>query len=280
MRHLLMFCAIVGIAALCPSFANSQTGAMGLFEKAELSFNFPGTWKATDNSIESFHHITVATTDDAVEISIISQPANAANCDFRPAVEKITKDLIKSTADRIHASRQTSQVKTLIGSKAVKGLQLRGRTNNAPVTVEIYSLRMGFRFVSLTYIRPASDSKGQPAWQLIRSTLKVDPVVITGGRVVQPKEAANPDVMNGQALHLENPVYPAGARQARAAGTILVRVTIGEKGNVIAARAVEGHPLLRASAVAAARKSKFSPTRLCGEPVRVLGIITYNFAEQ
>jgi TonB family protein len=280
MKHLLMYCAIVGIAALCASVASSQGGAMGHFEKAELSFNFPGTWKATDNSIGSFHHITVATTDDAVQISVISQPATEANCDFRPAAKKIAQDLVKSMADRIHPSRRTSPVKTVIGSKAVEGLRLRGRTNNEPVIVEIYSLRMGLRFVSLTYLRPASDRRGQPTWQLIRSTLRVDPVVILGSKVVQPKEAANPDVLNGRALHLENPVYPALGRQVRAAGTVLVQVTIGENGNVISARAVEGHPLLRASAVAAGRKSKFRPTRLCGEPVRVAGVIRYNFVSQ
>lgn len=280
MKHFLLFCAIVGVAVLLPSFANSQTGAMGHFEKAELSFNFPGTLKVADNSTESSYHITVATTDDAVQISLISRRAIEPNCDFRGVAEKITQELVKSTANSIHASPKTSRVRTLIGGKEVKGLQLRGRNSEAPVTVEIYSLRMGLRFVSLTYLRPDSDDRGQPAWQLIRSTLKVDPVVISGSKVVQPKEVANPEVLNGQALHLERPVYPAMAKQARAAGTIVVQVTIGENGNVIRAAAVEGHPLLRRSAVAAARKSKFSPTRLCREPVRVAGIITYDFVVQ
>jgi len=54
-------------------------------------------------------------------------------------------------------------------------------------------------------------------------------------------------------------------------------VTVDEKGNVVAASAVSGHPLLRASAVQAARQSKFSPTLLSGKPVKVKGIIVYNF---
>jgi periplasmic protein TonB len=37
------------------------------------------------------------------------------------------------------------------------------------------------------------------------------------------------------------------------------------------------HPLLRAAAVAAARGARFSPTKLSGQPVKVSGVITYNF---
>ena len=60
----------------------------------------------------------------------------------------------------------------------------------------------------------------------------------------------------------------------------MVQVTIDEYGNVIAARAVSGHPLLQAAAVAAARQAKFAPTFLLGEAVKVTGVITYNFAAQ
>jgi hypothetical protein len=43
---------------------------------------------------------------------------------------------------------------------------------------------------------------------------------------------------------------------------------------------VDGHPLLRAAAVKAARESKFTPTTLEGKPVMVNGIIIYNFVAQ
>jgi Gram-negative bacterial TonB protein C-terminal len=59
--------------------------------------------------------------------------------------------------------------------------------------------------------------------------------------------------------------------------TVLVQVLIDEEGNVIAAKALEGHPLLQAVSVAAAREAKFSPTLLEGEPVKVTGVIQYNF---
>jgi len=40
---------------------------------------------------------------------------------------------------------------------------------------------------------------------------------------------------------------------------------------------VSGHPLLRGAAEQAARGARFSPTLLSGQPVKVSGVITYNF---
>jgi len=87
-------------------------------------------------------------------------------------------------------------------------------------------------------------------------------------------------VLNSKALRLPTPPYPPAARAVKATGTVVVQVTVDESGNVISARAVSGHPLLQAAAVAAARGAKFSPVKLSGEPVKVNGVITYNFALQ
>ena len=86
-------------------------------------------------------------------------------------------------------------------------------------------------------------------------------------------------VLNGKAISLPAPEYPAIAKQAKASGAVAVQVTIDENGAVISAHAVSGHPLLQASAVAAARQARFSPTLLMGEPVKVNGVIVYHFGE-
>ena len=84
-------------------------------------------------------------------------------------------------------------------------------------------------------------------------------------------------VVNGKAKTLPVPEYPAEAKAVKAAGAVNVQVTIDENGNVISAAATSGHSLLRASAVEAARQAKFSPTLLSGKPVKVTGVIVYNF---
>ncbi|SRR5712692_488496 len=87
-------------------------------------------------------------------------------------------------------------------------------------------------------------------------------------------------VLNGRAVHLVIPPYPAIARSAHASGAVQVQVLIDENGNVLSAHATSGHPLLQAAAVAAARSSKFTPTKLSGQPVKVNGVIIYNFVAQ
>jgi len=90
----------------------------------------------------------------------------------------------------------------------------------------------------------------------------------------------NGGVLNGKAITLPLPRYPEIARQAKAAGSVTVQITIDEDGNVSSAETVSGHPLLRGAALTAARDAKFSPTKINGQPVKVNGVLVYNFVAQ
>ena len=91
-----------------------------------------------------------------------------------------------------------------------------------------------------------------------------------------PKQISK-GVINGSAISLPKPPYPPAARAVRASGAVNVQVTISESGSVISASAVSGSPLLRQAAEQAARGAKFAPTLLSGQPVKVTGVIVYNF---
>ncbi len=84
-------------------------------------------------------------------------------------------------------------------------------------------------------------------------------------------------VVNGQAISLPKPAYPASARAVGAKGSVSVAIVISESGSVISASAVSGHPLLKQAAVSAAQRARFRPTLLSGQPVEVSGVIVYNF---
>lgn len=86
-------------------------------------------------------------------------------------------------------------------------------------------------------------------------------------------------VVNGKATSLPKPPYPQTARAVGASGKVDVQVMIDEFGNVISAKAISGHPLLRDAAERAARSAKFSPTYLTKQPVKVSGLIVYNFTK-
>jgi len=89
-------------------------------------------------------------------------------------------------------------------------------------------------------------------------------------------EGFNTD-LNLKALSMPRPRYPPLAHGVHASGTVIVKVIIDEQGNVMAAQATSGHPLLQPDAVDAARKARFPPRIEAGKPVKALGRLTYNF---
>jgi protein TonB len=86
-------------------------------------------------------------------------------------------------------------------------------------------------------------------------------------------------VVNGNAIDLPIPLYSKAAIVVGAVGEVTVQVLIDEKGNVISAKAVKGHPLLLQESELAARRAKFHPTKLSDVPVKVTGVITYRFSK-
>jgi Ca-activated chloride channel family protein len=97
------------------------------------------------------------------------------------------------------------------------------------------------------------------------------------GAGITPRTVISGGVLNGKATSKPLPAYPATAKAAKAQGAVAVQVVVDEAGRVISAQAVSGNPLLQQAAVAAAQQARFSPTLMSGKPVKVSGVITYNF---
>jgi TonB family protein len=107
---------------------------------------------------------------------------------------------------------------------------------------------------------------------------------IVGGVSKEDAEKNNPNiiirkggVLAGSATRFVEPSYPPLAQAARIKGAVIVEVVVDEEGDVLTARALEGHPLLKVAAERAALGWKFTPTLLDGVPVRVVGTVTFNF---
>ena len=111
----------------------------------------------------------------------------------------------------------------------------------------------------------------------------------------------NGGVLNGKAVSLPKPVYPEEAKVAKLQGTVQIKVVIDEGGNVESAEPstepivvtktnAEGvaekvelpaaDQLLVEAARNAALQARFTQTRLSGVPVKVSGVITYNFVAE
>ena len=87
-------------------------------------------------------------------------------------------------------------------------------------------------------------------------------------------------VVNGKAIRLITPPYPAEAKAIRAQGKVEVKIAIDENGKVVRACAVSGAKELQRVSELAAYKSTFTQTKLGGKTVKVTGTIVYMFVAQ
>ena len=81
----------------------------------------------------------------------------------------------------------------------------------------------------------------------------------------------------GKAKSRVPPSYPTLARTARVTGSVTVFLVVSEKGEVETVMRAEGPQQLQQAAIEAARRWKFNPTVIDGQPVRVTGYLSFNF---
>ncbi|MBA3716049.1 MAG: TonB family protein [Pyrinomonadaceae bacterium] len=104
---------------------------------------------------------------------------------------------------------------------------------------------------------------------------------------IQPTAASKPSkvinvstLLNGRAISKPIPPYPQIAKITRVSGVVTVQILVDETGRVVSAHATNGPQMLRLAAVRAAYEARFSPTMLGKQPVKVSGLMTYNFVLQ
>jgi protein TonB len=77
-----------------------------------------------------------------------------------------------------------------------------------------------------------------------------------------------------------SPSYPATARASRVIGVVTVFLLVNEKGEVESVQRADGPPQLQQAAADAARRWRFNPTVVDGQPMRVTGYLSFNFTGQ
>ena len=92
------------------------------------------------------------------------------------------------------------------------------------------------------------------------------PIRLVGGNIQEPRR------IRGAA-----PVYPELARRAHVEGKVVLECVIDTDGRVTDLRVISGHPLLANAALDAVRRWEYIPTRLNGQPVRVILTVTVKF---
>jgi protein TonB len=107
---------------------------------------------------------------------------------------------------------------------------------------------------------------------IISSTPVAVPKVATPQRV-----RVSQGVSSGLLIRKVQPNYPPLARQARIAGTVVLRAVISKDGSIENLTLVSGHPMLAPAAIDAVKQWKYKPYLLNGEPVEVDTEVQVNF---
>jgi TonB family protein len=265
-------------------YAQSTEPKQNHFSTEGISFDYPGGYSVSDESTTEAQQFVITRKGSSVQLTIVMLRRIILPSELPAASENLTESMVKKialTLGPVNSPERTS-IQTAIGPKQAEGVRLRS-SGNRRRTGEVIWLRWNLRLVALAFVRSDVDEAVESQlWQTVRSSLRVEaPIIgVMADSATKTENTIEGGVLNGKALALPKPAYPAIARAAHASGTVEVKVLIDEEGNVVAAQALSGHPLLQAASVAAAREAKFSPTLLAGEPVKVTGVIQYNFVSQ
>lgn len=270
-------------------YAQSPDPQLNHFATHMTSFDYAAGYSVADESTTDAQKFVITRKGSSTQLTIVVLRRLTSPGDLPAALENFKEPIIKEVGLTLGVTDSTAgtTIKTPIGPNEAEGVRLRS-LRNGKRTGEVIWLRLGYHLVALSFVRAdAEEAVELRLWETVRSSLRVETRLIAAvpeeGVSSTPRSAGVPisgGILNGKALALPIPAYPPIARAAHASGTVMVQVLIDEEGNVIAAKAISGHPLLQAACVAAAREAKFSPTRLEGNPVKVTGIIQYNFVAQ
>ena len=122
---------------------------------------------------------------------------------------------------------------------------------------------------------PAANNRTAAATKQTRKTNTANEI----SKAEVPKDGKPLDIGSivQMATQKVNPSYPQTAKTAHITGLVTVYVEVDENGSVKSVHSTNGPPMLRQAAEEAARRWKFKPTVIEGQPVRVLGYINFNF---
>jgi TonB family protein len=281
-RSLSIFVILLAGLARVPAAAVVAQGGNGHFSKEGLTFDYPVAWALADTGDAQMQRLMLRREGASNIILVFAQRELITTAaQLFASRSRVTMPYVTNIAHKLglNGPPPLNDAKcTTIGGRPAVGFRMGGQLEGEPTTAEVYTVLLGQRLLHLVHVRADKDeAAGEATWQTVLDTLKVEGPAQPAPESEKLEQIATGGVLNGRAISKPPPRYPPEAKQSRAQGTVVVRVVVDEKGDVSSAVAVSGHPTLQPAGVEAARKAKFEPTTMCGKPVKVSGVITYNF---
>jgi len=168
----LLFCGLSASAQTAPSDAKE-------FNKDGLSFTYPSGWSFNDTSNTDAQQMTFGRADSDAQITVfvfrtpVTTPEKIAEAK-RVLVDKYVASTTKSF-EQAAAHPESSSTTTEIGGIKAEGVKIRASLDGVPGVAEIDWAVVGQRLVVLTFLGPDKALlKAMPAWDTIRTTIKIE----------------------------------------------------------------------------------------------------------
>lgn len=278
MKTALLISAVLLIAA--PA---APQGGAGHYSKDGLEFDHPAGWALADTSNAELQRVVLTRAGGGSNIIMVfaqREPIKTA-AQLNASRFGVTMPYVENIAHKLGLNgppKPDEAQCVAVGERYAVGFRMTGQLEGEPTRAEVYTIVLGQRLLHLVHVRAERDeAAGAVAWKALLGSLKVGPPARPSPESEKIEQIVAGGVLNGKAVRKPAPEYPPIAKTARASGTVAVEIVIDEQGNVESAQAVSGHAMLQAASVEAAKRAKFTPTTICGQPFKVSGVVTYNY---
>ena len=170
-----MMLKVAAITFLCCLTVTAQTPKN--FTKNGLSFDFPSEWTLTDDSTDDAQQFTLSKPNSDVQIRIFVHKGRISQDKLPDAKKAFIDPYISATAKQfvaMGAKPEQSPDTSEIGGIKADGVIISASLGGEAGAAKIYWAIVGQHVVVLTYFGPDKQMKQLlPAWDLIRTTLKV-----------------------------------------------------------------------------------------------------------
>jgi hypothetical protein len=168
--------SLATILLVCCILASGQTPKH--FTKDNLSFDYPDGWMLTDDSNGDAQQFTLSKSNSDVQIRLFVHKGRITEEKFPEAKKAFIDPYVAATAKQfvqMGAKPEQSPDTSEIGGLKADGVAIKASLGGEAGAAKIYWALVGKRVAVLTIFGPDAQTKqAGPAWDLVRSSLKVE----------------------------------------------------------------------------------------------------------
>ena len=174
--RLLMACA----ALVCLFAIALSQGDAKHFTKEGLVFDYASGWTIADESNTDAQQFTLNRSGSDAQIRIFAHRGKVDSPEkFAQAKKAFIDPYVKSVSNtfvQMGAKPDTTPATSEIGGAPADGVRVKASLSGEPGEADVYWVTLGNRIVVMTFFGPDKALKqATPAWDTIRTTLKIEP---------------------------------------------------------------------------------------------------------